>query len=76
MFNLSANCLVIHADVESENVDISGLSKDQLNMIEADSFWCMSKLLDGIQDNYTFAQPGIQKKVSALKELTHRIDSG
>ncbi|XP_067930739.1 TBC1 domain family member 22B-like [Watersipora subatra] len=65
----------IDADVESENVDISGLSKDQLNMIEADSFWCMSKLLDGIQDNYTFAQPGIQKKVSALKELTHRIDS-
>lgn len=34
----------------------------------------MSKLLDGIQDNYTFAQPGIQKKVAALKELTLRID--
>lgn len=43
-------------------------------MIEADSYWCMSKLLDGIQDNYTFAQPGIQTKVSALKELTLRID--
>ena len=45
-------------------------------MIEADSYWCMSKLLDGIQDNYTFAQPGIQTKVSALKELTLRIDGG
>lgn len=43
-------------------------------MIEADSYWCMSKLLDGIQDNYTFAQPGIQIKVAALKELTLRID--
>nr|KAF6463322.1 TBC1 domain family member 22B [Molossus molossus] len=34
----------------------------------------MSKLLDGIQDNYTFAQPGIQKKVKALEELVSRID--
>lgn len=50
------------------------LSKQQLDRIEADSYWCMSKLLDGIQDNYTFAQPGIQTKVSALKELTLRID--
>uniref|UniRef100_A0A8C4RVB5 Rab-GAP TBC domain-containing protein n=1 Tax=Erpetoichthys calabaricus TaxID=27687 RepID=A0A8C4RVB5_ERPCA len=37
-------------------------------------FWCMSKLLDGIQDNYTFAQPGIQRKVKALEELVSRID--
>ncbi|MGH0140058.1 UNVERIFIED_CONTAM: hypothetical protein FKN15_071278 [Acipenser sinensis] len=34
----------------------------------------MSKLLDGIQDNYTFAQPGIQTKVKALEELVSRID--
>ena len=27
------------------------------------------------QDNYTFAQPGIQTKVNALRELVHRIDS-
>ena len=26
------------------------------------------------QDNYTFAQPGIQMKVNALKELIQRID--
>ena len=43
-------------------------------MIEADSFWSMSLLLDGIQDNYTFAQPGIQTKVTQLKELVQRID--
>ena len=23
---------------------------------EADSFWCLSKVLDGVQDNYTMAQ--------------------
>ena len=27
-----------------------------------------------LQDNYTFAQPGIQMKVNALKELIQRID--
>lgn len=64
----------ISIDVESENFEVSQLSKETLNTIEADSFWCTSKLLDGIQDNYTFAQPGIQMKVRALKELIKRID--
>ncbi|CAG01163.1 unnamed protein product, partial [Tetraodon nigroviridis] len=59
---------------EVENFDVSSLQEEALRNIEADSFWCMSKLLDGIQDNYTFAQPGIQKKVKALEELVSRID--
>ena len=42
---------------------MSGVSEESLKSVEADSFWCFSKLLDGIQDNYTFAQPGIQLKV-------------
>lgn len=33
---------------------------------EADTFWCMGTLLDGIQDHYIFAQPGIQKMVGFL----------
>eukprot|EP00064_Thunnus_orientalis_P009985 superscaffoldBa00001311_g10011 len=59
---------------EVENFDVSSLQEEALRNIEADSFWCMSKLLDGIQDNYTFAQPGIQRKVKALEELVSRID--
>uniref|UniRef100_A0A674DSP4 TBC1 domain family, member 22a n=1 Tax=Salmo trutta TaxID=8032 RepID=A0A674DSP4_SALTR len=59
---------------EVENFDVSSLQEETLRNIEADSFWCMSKLLDGIQDNYTFAQPGIQRKVKALEELVSRID--
>lgn len=62
------------ADIEVENCDLKELPKDTLALIEADSFWCFSKLLDGIQDNYTFAQPGIQMKVNALKELIKRIN--
>ncbi|XP_048410183.1 TBC1 domain family member 22A isoform X3 [Stegostoma tigrinum] len=59
---------------EVENFDVSSLPDEVLQNIEADSFWCMSKLLDGIQDNYTFAQPGIQRKVKVLQELVSRID--
>uniref|UniRef100_A0AAY4DFD0 Rab-GAP TBC domain-containing protein n=1 Tax=Denticeps clupeoides TaxID=299321 RepID=A0AAY4DFD0_9TELE len=63
-----------YIEEEVENFDVSSLREEALRNIEADSFWCMSKLLDGIQDNYTFAQPGIQRKVKALEELVSRID--
>ncbi|XP_064488219.1 TBC1 domain family member 22B-like isoform X2 [Ornithodoros turicata] len=65
----------VSKDQEVETFDVSQLDLSVLQDIEADSFWCMSKLLDGIQDNYTFAQPGIQSKVNMLKELIQRIDS-
>lgn len=61
---------------DMENFDVAALPLETQRNIEADSFWCMSKLLDGIQDNYTFAQPGIQNKVKALEELISRIDEG
>ncbi|XP_032348395.1 TBC1 domain family member 22A isoform X3 [Camelus ferus] len=54
--------------------DVSHVPADVLRNVEADTYWCMSKLLDGIQDNYTFAQPGIQMKVKMLEELVSRID--
>lgn len=62
------------ADVES--YDVSKLSEEVLQHMEADTFWCTTKLLDGIQDNYTFAQPGVQTKVQRLQELNESIDGG
>lgn len=50
------------------------LPKDVLDVVEADSFWCLTKLLDGIQDNYIHTQPGIQRQVAALRDLVQRID--
>lgn len=64
----------LFSDVNVENFDVTQLPDNTLRNIEADSYWCASKLLDGIQDNYTFAQPGIQLKVNALKELVKRIN--
>lgn len=39
---------------EVENFDVSSLPEEVLQNIEADSYWCMSKLLDGIQVNWFF----------------------
>ncbi|KAH7833346.1 hypothetical protein Vadar_005314 [Vaccinium darrowii] len=50
------------------------LPPEKISNIEADCYWCLSKLLDGMQDHYTFAQPGIQRLVFRLKELVRRID--
>lgn len=53
---------------------ITDLSLENMSNVEADCYWCLSKLLDGMQDHYTFAQPGIQRLVFRLKELVRRID--
>ncbi|KAI7849226.1 rab-GTPase-TBC domain-containing protein [Circinella umbellata] len=67
--------LSAYIDDNPEEYDVSQLDPTVLSVIEADSFWCLSKLLDGIQDNYTFAQPGIQRQVATLKDLVSRIDA-
>lgn len=61
-------------DIES-GMDPGQLPKPVLDAVEADTFWCLTKLLDGIQDNYIYAQPGIHRQVNALHDLTKRIDS-
>ncbi|KAL3496979.1 RabGAP/TBC [Aspergillus germanicus] len=58
-----------------EGMDPGQLPRSVLDAVEADSFWCLTKLLDGIQDNYIYAQPGIHRQVRALHDLTARIDS-
>jgi len=60
---------------EPENYDVGQLPTEALEAIEADSFWSLSKLLEGIQDNYIFAQPGIQRQVARMKELCERVDA-
>lgn len=64
---------IVDSDIE-RGMDPGQLPKAVLDAVEADSFWCLTKLLDGIQDNYIFAQPGIQRQVAALRDLTVRID--
>ncbi|KAJ1722378.1 GTPase-activating protein [Coemansia erecta] len=45
-----------------------------LDDVEADGFWCLTRLLDSIHDNYTHAQPGIQRALVKMRSLVARID--
>ncbi|KAF6760311.1 tbc1 domain family protein [Ephemerocybe angulata] len=63
-----------YIDEDPENFDPALLPKSVVDAIEADSFWCLSRLLDGIQDNYISAQPGIHRSVKRMQELVARID--
>jgi len=60
--------------IPTDGIEVETLPLELRNSIEADSFWCLTVVLDGIQDNYTFAQPGIQVKVKQLEDLIQRID--
>ncbi len=50
------------------------LPEEDLKKVEADSYWCLSKILDGILDNYTSAWPGVQKSYPHLFEIIKRVD--
>ncbi|XP_047319161.1 GTPase-activating protein GYP1 [Impatiens glandulifera] len=63
-----------HVEGSMDSWSVFDLSTEKINNIEADCYWCLTKLLDGMQDHYTFAQPGIQRLVFKLKELVRRID--
>lgn len=41
---------------------------------EADTFWCLSKLVDEIQDNYTEKQPGVHRIINKMKALINTAD--
>uniref|UniRef100_A0A6G1SP54 TBC1 domain family member 22B n=1 Tax=Aceria tosichella TaxID=561515 RepID=A0A6G1SP54_9ACAR len=58
-----------------ENFDISLIDDTQLRNIEADTYWSFGKLLDSIQNNYTHAQPGIQRLIKMLATVISRVDS-
>ncbi|GAA5913104.1 uncharacterized protein JCM6883_006523 [Sporobolomyces salmoneus] len=67
--------LSLYINSDPESFDPSLLPPQVLEALEADSFWCLSKLLDGIQDNYIFAQPGITRAVKKMELLCKRVDA-
>lgn len=58
-----------------EKFDISLVDDASLRSIEADTYWSFGKLLDSIQNNYTHAQPGIQRLVKMLATVVSRVDA-
>lgn len=61
-------------DVETIDPD-TYISPEQMENVEADTFWCLTKLLEQITDNYIQGQPGILNQVKNLSQLVKRIDS-
>lgn len=53
---------------------IEALSPEERGMIEADTFWCLSKFMEGLHENYIYAQTGIQKNLIQLRDLVQRVD--
>ena len=54
--------------------DLTTIDQQIIIDVEADSYWCLTKLMDNIQDHYTFSQPGLQRMVLRLEDLIRRID--
>ncbi|EGW35633.1 uncharacterized protein SPAPADRAFT_147087 [Spathaspora passalidarum NRRL Y-27907] len=57
-----------------DNFDTSWLSPRITAIIEADTYWCLSRLLENITDNYIHEQPGIIRQVNELRNLISKID--
>ena len=53
---------------------LEDISQKDLDKIEGDSYYCLSKILDGILDNYTSSWPGIQKSFGRIAEVVKRVD--
>jgi hypothetical protein len=54
---------------------MADITDDMMDEVEADTYWCLTSLLSGIQDHYTSDQPGMQRMVMRLEELVNRIDA-
>lgn len=65
---------LIDRDVDLSNFELDSLSELNRRLIEADSFWATCYLLESIQNNYIFAQPGIQCNLRTLEDLMKRVD--
>ncbi|CXJ04820.1 TBC domain protein, putative [Plasmodium berghei] len=64
--------IILKKEINSDDID--NVSNDELKNVESDLYFCLSKLLEQIQDNYTFGQPGIQRAIIKVKEIVKRVD--
>ena len=67
-----------YAEINLQTLDVPAklceIEDESFNNIEGDSYYCLSKILDGILDNYTSSWPGIQKSFGKISEVIKRVD--
>ena len=67
----------INFDMDELNIteeSLIELGEKLLLDIEADSYWCFTKMMDRIQNNYTNNQPGITKMMKKMEDIIKLID--
>ena len=61
-----------------KNVDaitsLDKISEEDIKNAEADSYWCFTKILNEVLDNYSTTWPGIQKSFVNIKDIMNRVD--
>lgn len=64
--------------IDDLNIDekvVNELSDEILMEVEADSYWCFTKMMDRIQTNYINNQPGLQRMMKKMEEIINRVDT-
>ncbi len=64
----------INLDTLDTPPKLEEVTEEQLSNVEGDAYYCLSKILDGILDNYTSSWPGIQKSFVRIEEVIKRVD--
>ena len=59
---------------DEDTTSLDHVDPEVLMGIEGDVYWCLSRLIEGMQDHYMPSQPGIQRMIHQLRELVHRMD--
>jgi len=63
-----------HLDFSEEFMKDNGINETNMFELEADTYWCFSKMMDKVQSNYTNNQPGLQKMMSKMEEIIKLLD--
>ncbi len=50
------------------------MDSELISYVEADAYWCLTKMIDDIQDNYIEYQPGVHKIINKMKVLIEQKD--
>ncbi|EEA07216.1 TBC domain-containing protein [Cryptosporidium muris RN66] len=62
-------------DGNMELFNINEISSEKVQQVEAEIYWCLTRLLDSLQENYVSEQPGIHKLILYLRDIIRRIDN-
>jgi len=75
--------LIVFLADAGEKTGLSGVTADFLAQlddssianVEADCYWCLTKILSEKLDHYTHGQPGVQRMAQRFREVLRRIDA-